>query len=1313
MRNLIPEIIHNNYMKQKDAGEIEGSVLFIDIVGFTELTESLIVKGDIGAEIVSEIINKTFKPCIEKVNLFSGFISTFAGDAMTAVFPGESVISAIICAKEIIKIFKSNIFKIDRKEIILKPRIGISFGKVNWKIIKNEIRFLYCFYGNAVNKSIISEQYCQPGEIIFDESVKKMISENIQLIKKKQNYYSAGELNDSFKTLKKKKNSYKSKYQVLEKFIPKEIMTLKTWGEFRNIASVFISFSSKELFSNSGEIFGQFIGKILKYTEKYGGYLNKINFGDKGNVILILFGAPKGIENLYLRSAEFTFEVLNNIKDIYLKAGISCGASYTGFIGSSISSEYTALGEVVNLSSRYMSIAAPGEILFDVKIKKELENYFLISKKGSFSLKGVSGRRILFKLSGKKIEVQKLYSGRMFGRKQELNILKKQVTLIKRNEFGGIVYIDGFAGIGKSRLTSELLGTFPKDEFKAFYLTSDEVVRDSFNPFKYFFRKYFKQDDKLDMLKNRDKFDVEFNNLIESTRDHEVRNELERTKMFLGSVLSLSWPGSDIENLDPATKFKNIGYAIRIFFIAQSLKTPVLLIFEDLHWIDSDSARLLNIICENLKSRRILLIAVTRLNNDGSPFRIKIRGVKELTVQIDKLDIESTQQMITDLTKYPVTAKLLNLIHEKTSGNPFYIEQTVSYLLESGNLILNQNNEFEIKGDFKVPEKISMIIISRIDRLSENLRNLIKTASILGREFSVKLLSAMLKGRLDFSELTEIEQENIWQAFTELTYIFKHALIRDSIYQMQLHKTRKELHYIAAKAIEKIFKNKLEQYYSDLIYHYYNTGIKSKLKYYLIKGKNYSEKNYLFHDAIKYLDILIELEKNVIKKLNFLNDKSVHLEKTGDWSSAEKHYINLLELSEKHKNKRITALAYYHLGTLYDKLGKMDLALEYLEKSLELYRSLKDEDCIIVLINAIGNHYYFTGNFKKSVEFLLNAQDKLFKLKKEKGAISIVTLVITHIHLGMIYSITSEFKKAEKHLRKAIQITKKDKLLYYYQVSLFQMGNLYLYQGNYGKALEYYEMRLKLAKQYGDKQGIAYTLGNMGNIFQATKQYDKALEAFKNVFTISEELGDIRSISTALGNIGLLYCAVGKLNEALDCFRKKLKLSKQLQSKESYIYTYSGFSELYFIKNDLNRTIRFGNKSILLRRELGIKQHIPFHYFDMALISYKFNKLRQARKYSEAAVKSAKEINDQETLLKAEILLARLNYKNTPEETLKKLKEIIKDKDNIHKQAFGYYFLYDLLKKNTYKRKARNAFEKINSRSPHHRNKIMIESLER
>jgi len=1230
MKNLVPALILENFQKKELHGTLSAVTMFIDISGFTAMTQSLMKNGKEGAEILTDIINRIFTPSIDKIYQNNGFVSTFAGDAFTSIFPIESNSpdNAVSSAIEIQNIFKK-IGKQNTKfgTFNLEVKIGLSIGKVEWRIITSNKKNSYYFRGKVIDSAAHCEGRCKAGEIVIDELLRKVISSSTS--EKENGYYLIGSIKvENLKPLKRKTIR---KYD-LHPFIPESILTLSSRGEFRSVISCFISFEEKEEFHKG-------LAKIISLTEDYSGYFNKIDFSDKGGVVLVLFGAPITKEKMEIRACSFTLSVME-IDNFNCRIGLSYGVAFAGFVGSEKREEYTSLGMSVNLASRFMMKTKWTEIFIDRFIFDKVSEDFDVSFKNNFKLKGFTDKIPAYKLL-KKIELAKSVSfeGNLYGREIEMEKILKHISKIKKSKFGGVIYNEGTAGIGKSRLIHEIKQSFPSTEYHWIYMPCDAILRKSFNPLKSFLSNFFIQSEQNTPETNRLNFEEKIRMLSILTQNDEIKKELRRTKFFLGTLINLHWKNSLYSQLDPKSRYLNTLYALTNLVKLLSLEKPVIIEFEDTNWIDNDTLNFLEVLTRNIENFPIIIIASCRFKDDESSFSFNLKDVKESRITLRPLDKNPAKLLIEErLNKntsifQEIPDITFNMVWEKSQGNPFFIEQIILYLKEKK--ILAEDLSITEK-DFEIPANINSIIVARIDKLNPELKDFTKTASVLGNNFTKKILSSMLKNVEIDKYIKDGEKENIWFSENKFNHVFKNVFIRESIYELILKKDLRHFHKLAAKSIENIYKSGIENYYADLAYNYDKAEIFKNAIYYFEKAGDH-EKN-LYHNlvAIEYYEKLISIinsqkDKNnklkfkiILNKIEMLlligdtEPAKVELEKLNPESikeieqrdryfylSARRFVVmeNFIELRKYIQQiiKKLKTNYYKYFVEIYllEALRYLNEAEEFENRAYKLLDILKSKNELFFesrLSNTMGIFYLNKAQYSKAMKYFRRNHEIV---KKENNK----TLIQAALHnIGIVHSRLGDRKKAMEFYQKALKIAEKIGSKYSASKLLSDIAIVHASEGNVEKAIEHYEKGLDLARTIGNKTQEGLILYNLGDAYYRLEKFTQALDYLHRSKNMCEKIQDLVGITFANDIIGDILYRMNKLKKAKVIYINNLKLQKKLNDPEGIAHTYGNLGNCAKVAREFEEAEKYYSEQQKILVKVGDKEGEGKAFFNWAML---------------------------------------------------------------------------------------------------------------
>jgi predicted ATPase/class 3 adenylate cyclase len=969
-----------------------------------------------------------FAPTVEIIRQKGGFVSAFVGDAITAVFPEVYAQQSVGAADDILSLIsKMKSTKIGNYSFGIEARIGLAYGDIEWQIINSERRSVYYFKGETFYSAADSQQSADTGTCKFDKSIEKL-----QIPNKQPRDIRHKDIKSS----------------VIRNFAPDQVITMKTSGEFRDIVSVFIMFREDQ--TDLKELSGFLCEKPMDH----GGYLNKIDFGDKGGIALIIFGAPVAVEKYPERAVAFTLELIRAFPKV--RAGISKGTAYCGFIGSKERCEYTAMGEVVNLSARIATKCGAGDILLDEKTAAYGFTAFSVTEKTSFKLKGFTKKIRVFSPEHK--TETNLSSGNKFfvGRKNEFDRILKISDKAFRKGRSVVIQVNGDPGIGKSSLISAVRGYMEKTGVKWFYLQCDEILKKSLNPFSYFFKNYFGINDY-----NSEEESCAL--LRSGLTDFKNLPNYSAIEYFIGRLVGIKIENSVFDGLEIRESYENILYSVRTFFLKQAENSPVIIEIDDIHNIDESSKEALQAILRKTGDLPVVIVTSARFNSNGSIYKLESIDAETEYFSLTSLDKDSVRSLAENIYGTAISESLLDLLLHKGSGNPFYTEQMVLYLKESGKI--------------EIPDRISSVIISRIDKLSSELKKLIRTASVLGKEFSVRLLAEVLKKKDISSQIGKAEQEAIWNKTTEIFYIFRHAILRDTVYEMQLKKTLKELHLLTAKTIENLYYQELSKHYADLAYHF--------------------EKAESFEDTKKYLNLA-----GYNSAENYRNAEAIG------------YYIKLYDYCRTEEEQAET---YRNIGELYIRLGDWKNTESYFKKSYRKAIRYGSQLQIVKSGISLAEYYGEIGDFKKNIRLV----KKMLAIAEKQKFSDQMNMI--YLNLGVIYRLMSENDKSEKYYLKALKYYRLRKNHTMIRTIYDNLGVLYMSAGEFSKAKYYYRLAERRSVKENDSFGLMNIYNNMGMIYYYQGELEKALDLFGKSLELADKLGILRHKSIVYGQFAKIY----------------------------------------------------------------------------------------------------------------------------------------------------------------------------------------------
>ena len=734
--------------------------------------------------------------------------------------------------------------------------------------------------------------------------------------------------------------SYNEKLIKIQKYLPKDLTHKilskrdKIEGERKQVTVLFCDMVSfTQLSETIGpeeaySIMDQVYEILIQSVHDHEGTVNEFT----GDGIMALFGAPIALEDgpqrairsahaIHREIAQFSDKIIQEKKDfpsLKMRIGIHTGPVVVGTLGNDLRVEFKAVGDTVNLASRMEGLAEPGTTYVTRDTFKLAEKLFQFESMGKKEIKGKKKAVFVYKILSEKEEVyrarigfERMIYSEMVGREKELNKLQLQVMNVIKGD-GSVVNIIGEAGIGKSRLMAELKGC---DVIKKVALLEGRAIpigrNLSFHLIINLLREWaqIKEDDSgaAALIK------------LETAVGRVDPEGMQEVVPFVATLMGMKLSGryaERVKGIEGESLEKLILKNIREFLIKATGLNPLVLVAEDLHWADTSSLELMESLLPLVKNQKILFVNVFRPGYSETGDRI-IKSIKEMLpeyyteIELEPLDERMSEALINNMLNIKgVQYTVINKVIERAGGNPFFIEEVMRAFIDEGAVIV-KDGAFEVTENIEnmaIPYTINDVLMARIDRLEEEIRNLLKIASVIGRSFFYRILAECAQAieEIDnkLSYLKEIQLIIERKRLEEIEYLFKHALAQEAAYESILEQNRKRLHLKVANSIEKIFNNRLYEFYGVLAYHYSKGNNHDKAEEYMIKAGEEALKSSASTEALQYWQEALNL----------------YLKKHGQLASSEK--VAMLE-----KN----------IGLAFFNKGHFKQAVKYFDDTLSHY----------------------------------------------------------------------------------------------------------------------------------------------------------------------------------------------------------------------------------------------------------------------------------------------------------------------------------------------------------------------------------------
>ena len=754
--------------------------------------------------------------------------------------------------------------------------------------------------------------------------------------------------------------------------------------------------------------------QLAPVIEKYEGTVDKF-IGDK---IMALFGAPVTHENDPERALRAALEMMDALadfnakikiseirgekprRDIALKLhfGINTGLVIAGGIGTRGRQKYSVMGDAVNLASRLEEISEPGQILVGPHTHRLTASLFefkpLESERGRpfVAIKGRHQPVAVYQVLRARERPEAIRGlpglrSPLVGRDVEYITLGQCLDQLLAGQ-GQIVSIIGEAGIGKSRLMAELRNQVFDDK-KTWFLSTVTWLEGrslsygwslSYLPFLEIVRGILgvtaDEETATVQARLREKVEVLFPDRVEEVYP------------YLGQLLDLSLEEEmkeRLRHLDGETIKWQIFRAVGDLLARLAVERPLILAFEDLHWADPTSVELLEHILPLTEDVPLMIVCVYRPQVEAACWRIREKAAQDFSHRYTEVWLqalspaESERLMGQLLTIEGLTQQVCDLVLSKAGGNPLFVEEIIRSLIDSAALV-QEEGRWRVAaavGEIAIPDTLQGVLMARIDHLEEDTRRTMQLASVIGRIFLYRILAAIsdvekaLNRHMATLQWLELIRER--SRTPELEYIFKHALIQEAAYHSLLLQRRREIHFRIGECIERLFADRLEEYYGLLAHHYSKAEEQERALKYLLKAGDHAVRIHATAEAVAYYEramSLLDREREPTHTAGVLMHLAGVVHYTGRYDQAREYFQQALALYEKVGDPIHAAEACFEIANRLE-VHDLDAAFQYTLRGLEYVRDRPDA-ChqIIVGYSDLAQLQLSRGNYEEAEEAL-------------------------------------------------------------------------------------------------------------------------------------------------------------------------------------------------------------------------------------------------------------------------------------------------------------------------------------------------------
>jgi class 3 adenylate cyclase/tetratricopeptide (TPR) repeat protein len=1026
------------------------------------------------------------------------------------------------------------------------------------------------------------------------------------------------------------------------KHLAEKILTSKAAleGERKQVTVLFADMKgSMELLADrdpeeARKILDPVLEHMIEAVHRYEGTVNQV----MGDGIMALFGAPLAHEDHAVRACYAGLRMQDAVKryaeqvqrsegiPIQIRVGLNSGEVVVRSIGSDLKMDYTAVGQTTHLAARMEQMAMPGSIMMTADALRLAEGYVQVKSLGPVNVKGMNEPVEVHEVTGAGLARSRLQAAaargltRFVGRDAETEQLRKALEQA-RADHGQVVGVVGEPGLGKSRLFFEFIHSHRTQGW--LILESGSVSYGKATPYLPvidLLKAYFKIQDRDDQREIREKVTGKLLTLDKS---------LESTLPAFLALLDVPVDDPMWQALDPFQRRQLTLGAVKRLLLRESQVQPLILLFEDLHWIDSETQAMLESLVESLPTSRLLLLVNYRPEYQHG----WANKTYYTQLRLDPLPPESAGEILDSvLGNDHGLQSLKELLIERTEGNPFFLEESVRTLVETKVLVGERGNyhlEKKVEST-QVPATVQAVLAARIDRLPPQEKQLLQSAAVIGKDVPFSLLQAItelsdeeLRRGLTHLQAAEFLYET--SLFPDLEYTFKHALTHEVAYGSLLHERQRALHARIVEAIETLYPDRLIEQVERLAHHAARGEVWAKALTYLrqagakadARSANREAASY-FEQALTALGHLPDDRETREQAIDLHFDLRNSLAALGEHERVLEHLRAAEALTMALGDERRLARINAYIARLLFAQGEYEQAVTACERAIGMARTLDDYGLEVVATNILGQAHCCLSNYPKAVEALGRNLVPLDSpvVRERFGAINL-PFATSRTSLALALAERGEFVESIARCTEAIRIAETVGHPYSVTVTYQGMGLLHLRRGNLHQATLALEHALGICQGvdspplfHAVSSALGYAYALCERSAEAIPLLEEAVE--RPVISATQEGQSLRTISLSEG-----YLLAGREADARAAAQRALGLARQYKERGHEAYTLWLLGEIAAREDplDITEAANHYRQGLALAEALGMRPLIAHCHVGLGKLCRRSGKREQAEEH--------------------------------------------------------------------------------------------------
>ena len=934
---------------------------------------------------------------------------------------------------------------------------------------------------------------------------------------------------------------------------------------------------------------------MLAEVHRYEGTVNQF----LGDGIMALFGAPIAHEDHAQRAVHAALGIRAALADyraelqqaqgieFQVRQGLNTGLVVVGSIGSDLRMDYTAVGDTTNVAARLLQAAAPGQVVISEAVQRAAGGYFETGALGALSLKGkdeaVSAWLALAPRAARtRLDVEAERGLTSFvGRERELQIMEDCFRRAEAGQ-GQVVLIVGEPGIGKSRLLHEFQRRI---DDRAGWLQGQCLSFGrsmAFHPLVDLLRRVFG----IEEHDSSPAIVLKIERAVAA-----LGEEVAAVAPYLRALLSVDPGDPAVATMGPQQRRGETLDALRRLLARAAATRPQVVVIEDLHWVDAATEQFLASLVDSVPGIRTLLVFTYR---PGHALSLGDRSFIT-RIALATLTDEHSARMAEDILEASgLPRSLTELIAQKAEGNPFFVEEIVRSLRETG-AVEATNGRFVLAAPvdrIHVPDTVQDVIAARIDRLADEPKRALQMASVIGREFTRRLLGRLpeIRGELDavLRELTAIELIREKALFPEMAYMFTHALTHDVAYASLLVQRRRELHRLIGLAIEEVYAERIAEHYEVLAHHFSRAEAWDKALHYLLKAAEKTAAAFGIREALALNEEALAVTGRLGGRVAAETLMTIHRARAdlffgvGEYPAARAAAEELLALARRVGDRRLEAIAQIQNAHAAQWMEDFEAALAHAQQAVEVGEASGDQFGLAGGLSVRAFVLELQGNPEEAVPEI----ERALAISRSIGHLGLQGELAFLGSLPPIWQ--GRFRDALAVAREGIRIGREQRLLVPLIRCLWSEGVARAGVGEYQAALRALEEGLELAERIADERLVSRFLNTAAwlriDCGDMAAGFDLGARALA-IARRSRHATGLERVAFIQSNHGVAHLARGDLRAAADALDEAHRIVQhppvsRWMTWRYAMHCFATMGELALARGDLDAAARLADQSL-------------------------------------------------------------------------------------------------------------------------------------